>query len=145
MSIMTKFTWRSLAGNKVRTVVTIAGIALAAALLTAVLTSVASLGDFMKRNELATSGSWTASVWSWDDESAESMAADSRIAHTASMQDVGVVELSADLAQYAGSMLSVVNVDGDIESICAVRAAEGRLPQDPGEIMLPMQFKDSTS
>lgn len=143
MSIMTTFTRRSLARNKVRTAVTVAGIALAAALLTAVLTSVGSLGDFMLRNELAVSGSWSASGWSWDEDAPARMEEDPQIADSASMQDAGVVELSSDLAKYTGSMLAVVNAEGDIGRICAVHPAEGRLPQQPGEIMLPMRFKDS--
>lgn len=56
MSTMTNFTFRSLATNRVRTIVTIAGVALAAALLSAILTSYASLSDFLYRSEATTSG-----------------------------------------------------------------------------------------
>ena len=53
MNATTNFTVKSLRANKVRTLVTIAGVALAAALLTAVLTTYASLNDFLYRNEAA--------------------------------------------------------------------------------------------
>ena len=43
MSVMTSFTRRSLAKNRMRTVVSIVGIALSVALITAIWTTVASL------------------------------------------------------------------------------------------------------
>ena len=60
MNVMTNFTTKSLRANKARTIVTIIGVALAAALLTAVLTSFTSLTDFLYRSEVATSGTWMA-------------------------------------------------------------------------------------
>ena len=62
MNVMTSFTTKSLRANKARTIVTIIGVALAAALLTAVLTSFTSLTDFLYRSEVATSGTWMAKV-----------------------------------------------------------------------------------
>ena len=62
MNATTNFTVKSLRANKVRTLVTIAGVALAAALLTAVLTTYASLNDFLYRNEAALAGTWMACV-----------------------------------------------------------------------------------
>ena len=47
MSAIANFTWRSLGANRVRTAVTIAGVALAAALLTAVLGTFTSLNHFL--------------------------------------------------------------------------------------------------
>ena len=50
MNATTNFTVKSLRANKVRTLVTIAGVALAAALLTAVLTTYVSLNDYLYRS-----------------------------------------------------------------------------------------------
>ncbi len=139
MSIMTTFTRRSLAKNKVRSAVTIAGIALAAVLLTAVLTSVGSLGNFMYRNELVTSGTWTAKVWT-DSEPAARMAQDPEIESVATLTDMGFVDLPYEDAMRQGEYLSVVGAQGDVSSICAISASEGRLPEKPGEIMLPSYY-----
>ena len=62
MGALTKFTLRCLAESKVRTIVTIAGVALAAALLTAVATSVTSLSSYLYRSDIVSNGSWTAQV-----------------------------------------------------------------------------------
>ena len=56
--IFTRFTLRTLARNRVRTAVTVIGIALSAALLAAVLTSVASVQAGMLERTRATEGSW---------------------------------------------------------------------------------------
>ena len=58
MSAMTNFTMRSLRANRVRTFVTMAGVALAAALIAAILTSYTSLTDFLYRAEATTQGAW---------------------------------------------------------------------------------------
>ena len=62
MNAMTNFTVKSLRANKVRTAVTIAGVALAAALLTAVLTTFTSLQSMLYQAEANVSGTWMAMV-----------------------------------------------------------------------------------
>lgn len=56
--IFTRFTLRSLAQNRVRTAVTVVGIALSTALLAAVLTSVASVQQGLLERTMVTEGSW---------------------------------------------------------------------------------------
>ena len=58
MGIFTRFTLRSLAKNRVRTAVTVVGIALSTALLAAVLTSVGSMQAALMERTMATEGSW---------------------------------------------------------------------------------------
>lgn len=57
MGIFTRFTLRSLAKNRVRTAVTVVGIALSTALLAAVLTSVGSMQAALMERTMATEGS----------------------------------------------------------------------------------------
>ena len=56
MGIFTRFTLRSLAKNRVRTAVTVVGIALSTALLAAVLTSVGSMQAALMERTMATEG-----------------------------------------------------------------------------------------
>lgn len=56
MKVMTSFTIKSLRTSTARTVVTIAGVALAAALLVAVLSSYVSATDYLLRNETTANG-----------------------------------------------------------------------------------------
>lgn len=140
MNAMTTFTLKSLRANKVRTLVTIAGVALAAALLTAVLTSYTSLMDMMYRGEAHNGGTWQAQVQSssFDQLQSEAKSAleSGAISSFAPLEDVGFGQLTDQQQNQIGYCLPIANINGDVEQICAIRPSEGRLPQAPGEIML---------
>ena len=87
------FTLRTLCKNRVRTVVTILGVALSAALLTAVLTTLSSLTSFLYDQETAQQGAWHASVYTTDGQAIENARADSRIGNLSVMTDVGYAHL----------------------------------------------------
>ncbi|WP_165048537.1 MULTISPECIES: ABC transporter permease [unclassified Adlercreutzia] len=140
MSVMSNFTLRSLAKNRVRTGVTIAGVALAAALLTAVLTSVTSLNAYLYNCEVADNGIWTASAWTEGEDEIAHARADARTSDLAVMRDVGFVDPGEARARY-GAYLPFVSTEGDLARICAVKPAEGRAAEGPGEVMLPSSWK----
>ena len=140
MNATTNFTVKSLRANKVRTLVTIAGVALAAALLTAVLTTYASLNDFLYRNEAALAGTWMACVEADDssvlDERITGAQADPQVSGTAIMRDIGFAELTADQQDTQGTYLAIRSIEGDVGDICGIEPSEGRLPESDREIML---------
>lgn len=140
MNAMTNFTLKSLRKNRARTFVTIVGVALAAALLTAVLTSYISLTDFLYREEAATSGTWMAKV---DTDSEEELArglasagGDASVTGVATLRDVGFAELAYDQQQVFGQYQTIVSADGDMAEMLGMKAAQGRLPEKQGEILL---------
>ena len=98
MNVMTNFTTKSLRANKARTIVTIIGVALAAALLTAVLTSYTSLTDFLYRSEAATSGTWMAKV---EAEDASTLASELTVARGKKLYDL--IRLTISIAPVAQS------------------------------------------
>ncbi len=146
MNATTNFTVKSLRANKVRTLVTIAGVALAAALLTAVLTTYASLNDFLYRNEAALAGTWMACVEADDssvlDERITDAQADPQVFGTAIMRDVGFAELTADQQDTQGTYLAIRSIEGDVGDICGIAPSEGRLPENDREIMLFATWND---
>ena len=146
MNATTNFTVKSLRANKVRTLVTIAGVALAAALLTAVLTTYASLNDFLYRNEAALAGTWMACVEADDssvlDERITGAQADPQVSGTAIMRDIGFAELTADQQDTQGTYLAIRSIEGDVGDICGIEPSEGRLPENEHEIMLFATWND---
>lgn len=146
MNATTNFTVKSLRANKVRTLVTIAGVALAAALLTAVLTTYASLNDFLYRNEAALAGTWMACVEADDssvlDERITGAQADPQVFGTAIMRDIGFAELTADQQDTQGTYLAIRSIEGDVGDICGIEPSEGRLPESDREIMLFATWND---
>lgn len=146
MNATTTFTVKSLRANRVRTLVTIAGVALAAALLTAVLTTFASLNDYLYRSEAHLAGTWMSCVEA--DGSAE---LDERIANakanpqmtgTAVMRDVGFGELTGEQQDQQGTYLVIRSIEGDVGDICGIVPSEGRLPENDREIMLFTTWND---
>lgn len=146
MNATTNFTVKSLRANKVRTLVTIAGVALAAALLTAVLTTYVSLNDYLYRSEAHLAGTWMACVEadgsSALDEKIVDAQADPQVAGTAIMRDVGFAKLTADQQNTQGTYLAIRSIEGDVGDICGITPNEGRLPENDHEIMLFSTWND---
>ena len=146
MNATTNFTVKSLRANKVRTLVTIAGVALAAALLTAVLTTYVSLNDYLYRSEAHLAGTWMACVEadgsSALDEKIADAQADPQVAGAAIMRDVGFAALTADQQNTQGTYLAIRSIEGDVGDICGIAPSEGRLPENDHEIMLFSTWND---
>lgn len=148
MSAMTNFTLNSLRANKVRTLVTIAGVGLAAALLTAVLTSYTSLTDFLYRVEATNSGTWMARVEADNtygallEQEIEDALSSPNITGLATMQDIGFGELTESQQNKLGHYAPIASINGDYEELLAVHAAEGRLPENSEEILLYKGWKE---
>ena len=140
MNAMTTFTIKSLRANKVRTLVTIAGVVLAAALLTAVLTSYTSLQAMLYEAETRMAGTWMAEVQADDFDAlaaqAQEAQAAGQIADVAYLRDAGFGELTEQQQNSFGRYLPLADFSGDIETLCSLRPSEGRLPEKAGEIML---------
>lgn len=146
MNATTNFTVKSLRANKVRTLVTIAGVALAAALLTAVLTTYVSLNDYLYRSEAHLAGTWMACVEadgsSALDEKIADAQVDPQVAGTAILRDVGFAALTADQQNTQGTYLAIRSIEGDVGDICGIAPSEGRLPENDHEIMLFSTWND---
>ena len=117
MNAMTNFTVKSLRANRVRTLVTIIGVALAAALLTAVMSTYTSLTDFLYRTEAATSGTWMAKVASEDNDALASDLANAQsnpsITNTALLSDVGFAELTSEQQNHLVRYQDIKSFVGD--------------------------------
>lgn len=140
MSVMTKFTLRSLRAHKIRTLVTIAGVALAAALFTAVLACVSSLNGFLLKTEVAMSGDWTAYVYTDTlQEARQGLDQDPQIMESFTYTDVGFAAQPEEDQNNYGRYVTVLSANGSW-SLVAMRPQEGRFPENAQEIMLPTRF-----
>ena len=144
--IFTRFTLRSLAKNRVRTAVTVAGIALSTALLAAVLTSVASVQNGLSERTATTEGTWHVFATNVSDNVANNLAADGRTVDVAVMRELGMSKLSDVEADTFGQYATVRTLptvekgswetDGVPLSLMP-EMKEGRMPEAPGEVALP--------
>ncbi len=147
MNAITAFTTKSLKANKVRTLVTIAGVMLAAALLTAVLTTFSSLQDFLYRAEVTLTGSWMAYVESEGTpdqaQDIEAAQADPSVAEWAVLKDEGFAALTEAQQERLGIYLPIRSLSGDGEALCAIVPSEGRMPENDHEILLWSLWQDA--
>ena len=153
MSVMTSFTRRSLAKNRMRTVVSIIGIALSVALITAIWTTVASLQQGLYQRTIATEGWWQVYVQGAADETIDAMEQSDNITDAAVSHDGGVAWYSERESETLGSGLIVKSLlqaaKGQVERdgagiTCLPEVTEGRAPEALGEVMLPERLRGTT-
>lgn len=141
MSIFTRFTIKSLVKNRTRTVVSIIGVALSVALITAVLTSVVSLSRLLIERTAADEGWWYAEAVDVSGEGVAAAESDPEIVDWTAVAELGAVSLGEDNSDLFGSYLYAKSwpaTDGSAEPLVAApEIVAGRGPEAPGEIVLP--------
>ncbi|MBM6775344.1 ABC transporter permease [Olsenella profusa] len=157
-NVFTRFTLRSLAANRVRTTVTVVGVALACGLLTAVLASVTSLRSALVTQRQAQDGVWQVSFDYTDPKKLDELrtAAGEKLDRLATWRDLGAAALPADSAADSGVFLGVLTLpqeqdgtahaagDDAYDVVRTPEVTEGRLPESPGEIALPDYLRGRT-
>ena len=154
-NVFTRFTLRSLRANRVRTTVTVVGVALACGLLMAVLASVTSLRGALLDRQRTIDGVWQLSFDYTDESTLDNLKrlAGDHLDRLATSRDLGAAAVSKDNSLTWGSYLGVVTTPREDASL--PRAAgdtrydvipdpyveEGRLPEKPGEIALPSYLR----
>ena len=154
-SVFVRYTLRSLAANRVRTAVTVVGIALATGLLMAVLASVTSLREGLANQSRETGGVWQVEPRDTDDAELARLreVAGARLDRLATRRDLGAAPFSAVDAETRGTYLSVLTLAqeqggtarsrGDLahEVIPSPALDSGRLPERDGEIALTSNLR----
>lgn len=141
MGIFTRFAIRSLARNRTRTAVSIAGVALSVALITAVLTSAASLTEMLVDRTAADEGWWYAEAAGIDGTGLERLEDDPDVTDLVAIADMGTVALGEENSDVFGKYLYAKtwpDERGKSEPLVPEpEIVEGRAPRAPGEIILP--------
>lgn len=153
MSAMTSFTRRSLAKNRVRTAVSIVGIALSMALITAIWLTVASLQQGLCQRTIATEGWWQAYARNAAQETIDGLAASGNVTDLAVARDGGVAFFSEEEADALGTGVVVKSLPAAVKGAAEKdgvgitlipEVEEGRAPEAPGEVMLPDYLRGAT-
>ncbi|OUO91427.1 ABC transporter permease [Gordonibacter sp. An230] len=153
MGIFTRFTLRSLAKNRVRTAVTVAGIALSTALLAAVLTSVGSMQAALMERTMATEGSWHVFSSELSATAVDALADSDQVSDLMTFTKGGTAALSEEDARNLGDFFTLKSMPtvakGSDEPMGAPYAlmpelVEGGMPQTADEVILPDYLKGET-
>ena len=137
MNVFNKVTLESLKKNRTRTVVTIIGIMLSAAMICASTTFVSSMQNFVLRCEIYSSGDWHGAVYDAAYKDYENIRDSDRVSSAAHAQVLGYAKI--DSANERKPYLYVLGGDaasGYFETM-PVHLLLGTLPKDSTEIILP--------
>ena len=147
MGIFGRFTLRSLARNRVRTAVSIVGIALSCALLTAVLTSVVSLSTMLLERTAADEGWWYAEAAGVTRDDVDELADDPSVTDWTGIADLGAVSLGDENSDVFGRYLHAktwpAEQNADKPLVQDPELVAGRAPEAPGEIALPHYLQNA--
>ena len=137
MNVFNKVTLESLKKNRTRTVVTIIGIMLSAAMICASTTFVSSMQNFVLRCEIYSSGDWHGAVYDAAYKDYEDIRDSGKVSSAAYAQVLGYAKI--DSANERKPYLYVLGGDaasGYFETM-PVHLILGTLPKDSTEIILP--------
>lgn len=136
MNILNKVTLKSLQKNKARTVVTIIGIVLSAAMICAVTTFAASLQDYVLRNSLYSEGDWYGSSQNTDYAAYEKIKSSEEITSAVYTQQLGYAIAEGCKNEYK-PYIYLLGASENAEYTLPIHITSGRYPSSSGEILIP--------
>ena len=138
MNVFKKVTLQSLKITRTRTIVTIIGIMLSAALICAVTTFTSSMHKFALDSAIYMEGDWHASVSSVTTEEFEKVSNDERVSQCAYANSLGYAKIESE-NKYK-PYINVVAGDNEYFDTVPIHLVSGRLPKNSNEIVLSEQF-----
>ena len=138
LNILNKLTVNYLKMNKKRTIVTIIGIILSGAMITAVATLAVSFQRFMLDVEIGYDGAWDASFLEVKKEDINEIKNDDRFSDIMIMSKVGIAQNKYSNDEF----LYIKAYDNKALENMKIKLIEGRLPKNENEIVLSRTFFD---
>ncbi len=137
MNVFYKATLATMRKNRVRTLVTILGVILSAAMVCAVTTIVSSLRGFYQDYAIYDSGDWYSMVSEADGALRERLSHDSRVSQVASAQILGYAQ--SESRNEDKPYIYLLGADETFFSAMPIHYT-GSLPQNPGELLVPEHY-----
>ena len=142
MNIMNKVTLRGLKKNKTRTIVTIIGIILSAAMITAVTTLISSFQTYFVKSSIAMEGYWHAAVNEVSYEDYEKLQSMGEISETAITRSVGYSILEGGENEDK-PYLHLRELSREAFGALPIYLTKGRLPQNENEVVISDHIKSN--
>jgi len=136
MNVFNKVAFQSLKKNRVRTLVTILGVALSAALITAVAAFIVSLQNYMINGAIAKSGNWHAAFSDANNRFIQEQQSDNRVTNVASFENIGYAMLDGG-KNPDKPYLFIAGFYTQTADTLPVNLLSGRFPANGNEIIVP--------
>jgi putative ABC transport system permease protein len=141
MNIVNKLTLRMLKENKRRTLVTIIGVIISVAMVTAVTTLFASFMNLLQKEAVADNGNWHVLYKNVTKEQLYEIKNDEETDTVFISRDVGYAELERG-QNPSKPYLHVKEFDSTAFEQFSIELIEGRLPKTPNEVVISQQIID---
>ena len=140
MNVFHKFAIKSLKLNRTRTIVTIIGIILSTAMLTAVTTTVSSVQQFLLEVTEKQNGCWHGVVSNISMKQIDEISKKKEVEKQVSIQNIGYAKLPHSKNE-TSPYLYIGGLNGDYETLLPFYMKEGRMPKNENEIILPASLE----
>lgn len=136
MNIFNRVALQGLKKNRTRTLVTIVGVVLSAALITAVATFAVSLQTYMVNGAIMKYGNWHVAFPNVDTSFVQEQTDDSRVANIASFENIGYGVLKGG-QNPDKPYVFIAGFSKETFSALPVELLSGRFPQNSSEVLIP--------
>ena len=144
MNIFHRFTLASLKKNRVRTLVTVIGIMLSMALLTAVIEGANSGMQYLVRAETARVGSFHGYWCEVEADKVSELARAEDVKKTAAFYRVGHARVTEDTSRFV-KYLQIEALGEGVTDLLSVLLTAGRMPENEREIILPDRYAEQVA
>lgn len=141
MNIIHKLTWQYMKKNKRRTIVTMIGIIISVAMMTAVTTACASFTDLYERKTIASDGRWHVIYKNVSLDSVDVIKNDANSESVTISADMGYDAVDSKNAYKPYVFLKAYNPES-FEGL-PIKLISGRMPQNSSEILIPDHLKNN--
>ncbi|MHC1772155.1 MAG: ABC transporter permease [Flexilinea sp.] len=136
MNIFNKVTLQSMKKSRTRTIVTIIGVVLSAAMITAVATFGTSLLSFLVNGSIAKYGGWHIEFLDVDSSFVQERTRDEGVANTAAFENIGYATLDGGKSPEK-PYLFIAGFGEEAFDTLPITLISGRLPENSEEILVP--------
>ena len=136
MNIFNKVTLQSMKKSRTRTIVTVIGVVLSAAMITAVATFGTSLLNFLVNGSIAKYGDWHVEFLDIDSSFVQERAHDNGVSNTAAFENIGYAMLDGGQSPEKPYFF-IAGFSEEAFDTLPITLISGRLPENSGEILIP--------
>ncbi|MVB10274.1 subunit of efflux pump conferring antibiotic resistance [Caprobacter fermentans] len=136
MNIFNKVALQGLKKNRTRTLVTIVGVVLSAAMITAVATFGTSLLNYLINGSIAKYGDWHVEFEDVNSSFAAKQASNDKVASTATFENIGYAKLDGAKSSEK-PYLFIAGFNNETFDTLPITLISGRLPKNSSEVLVP--------
>ncbi|OOM10355.1 ABC transporter permease [Clostridium saccharobutylicum] len=140
MNILNKVTLQGMKKSRTRTIVTVIGVILSAAMITAVVTFGVSLLNYMANGAAQKYGDWHVEFLDVSSSFVQERTHDEGVANAATFENMGYATLDGS-KNPAKPYLFIAGFNEETFNTLPIKLISGRLPENSGEILVPLSVE----